>query len=64
MPGMSLLRGLRSMLVYGPDKVTEACEQLTIKDKIMNSRLLPFRSATAYSEIEKMSYYTEISSTK
>lgn len=61
---MNLLRNLRNILLYAPDKVTEACEQLTIKDKIMNSRLLPFRFATAYSEIEKMSYYTEISSTK
>lgn len=64
MPVMNLLRNLRNILLYAPDKVTEACEQLIIKDKIMNSRLLPFRFATAYSEIEKMSYYTEISSTK
>lgn len=64
MPVMNLLRNLRNILLYAPDKVTEACEQLTIKDKIMNSRLLPFRFATAYSEIEKLSYYTEISSTK
>lgn len=64
MPVMNLLRNLRNILLYAPDKVTEACEQLTIKDKIVNSRLLPFRFATAYSEIEKLSYYTEISSTK
>ena len=64
MPVMNLLRNLRNILFYAPDKVTEACEQLTIKDKIMNSRLLPFRFATAYSEIEKLSYYTESSSTK
>lgn len=65
MPVMNLLRNLRNILLYAPDKVTEACEQLIIKDKIMNSRLLPFRFATAYSEIEKISYYyTEISSTK
>lgn len=63
MPVMNLLRNLRNILLYAPDKVTEACEQLTIKDKIVNSRLLPFRFATAYSEIEKMSYSTEISST-
>lgn len=64
MPVMNLLRNLRNILLYAPDKVNDACEQLTIKDKIMNSRLLPFRFATAYSEIEKLSYYTEISSTK
>lgn len=64
MPVMNLLRNLRNILLYAPDKVTEVCKQLTIKDKIMNSRLLPFRFATAYSEIEKLSYYTEILSTK
>lgn len=52
MPVMNLLRNLRNILLYAPDKVNDACEQLTIKDKIMNSRLLPFRFATAYSEIE------------
>ena len=56
MPVMNLLRNLRNIILYAPDKVDEACRQLTIKDKILNSRLLPFRFATAYAEIEKMTY--------
>ena len=56
MPVMNLLRNLRNILLYAPDKVDEACEQLTIEKKILNSRLLPFRFATAYAEIEKMTY--------
>ena len=56
MPVMNLLRNLRNILLYAPDKVNDACEQLTIEKKILNSRLLPFRFATAYAEIEKMQY--------
>ena len=48
MPVMNLLRNLRNILLYVPDKVNDACEQLTIEKKILNSRLLPFRFATAY----------------
>ena len=56
MPVMNLLRNLRNILLYAPDKVDDACEQLHIEKKILNSRLLPFRFATAYAEIEKMQY--------
>lgn len=56
MPVMNLLRNLRNILLYAPNKVEDACEQLTIEKKILNSRLLPFRFATAYSEIEKVTY--------
>ena len=56
MPVMNLLRNLRNILLYAPDKVKDACEQLTIEKKILNSRLLPFRFATAYAEIEKVMY--------
>lgn len=56
MPVMNLLRNLRNILLYAPDKVADACEQLQIEKKILNSRLLPFRFATAYAEIEKMKY--------
>ncbi len=54
MPIMNLIRNLRNIILYAPDKVEDACAQLRIKDKILNSRLLPFRFATAYTEIEKM----------
>ena len=56
MPVMNLLRNLRNILIYAPNKVGDACEQLTIEKKILNSRLLPFRFATAYAEIEKVVY--------
>lgn len=63
MPIMNLLRNLRNIILYAPDKVDEACTQLRIKKKILNSRLLPFRFATAYNEIEKMDYETKKPST-
>lgn len=54
MPVMNLVRNLRNILLIAPDSVKEACAQLTIKEKILFSRLLPFRFATAYSEIEQL----------
>ncbi len=56
MPIMNLLRNLRNIILYAPDKVDDACAQLRIQNKIVNSRLLPFRFATAYEEIEKIQY--------
>lgn len=56
MPIMNLIRNLRNIILYAPNKVDDACTQLRIEEKILNSRLLPFRFATAYSEIEKMAY--------
>lgn len=56
MPIMNLLRNLRNILLYAPNMVDEACKQLTIEYKVINSRLLPFRFATAYAEIEKMNF--------
>lgn len=56
MPVMNLLRNLRNIIMYAPDSVKEACLQLRNEDKILKSRLLPFRFATAYEEIEKMTY--------
>ena len=56
MPVMNLLRNLRNIIMYAPDSVEEACLQLRNEDKILKSRLLPFRFATAYDEIEKMGY--------
>lgn len=56
MPIMNLIRNLRNILLYAPNAVEDACKQLRIENKIINSRLLPFRFATAYAEIEKMTY--------
>ena len=46
MPIFNLLRNLRNIMLYAPDQVEEACRQLRIEDKILNSRVLPFRFAT------------------
>lgn len=54
MPIFALLRNLRNILKKAPSCVDEACRQLTIKDKILKSKLLPFRFGTAYNEIEKL----------
>jgi 60 kDa SS-A/Ro ribonucleoprotein len=56
MPIFNLLRNLKNIFETAPHMVDEACKQLTIKDKVLNSRLLPFRFATAYTEIEAMSF--------
>lgn len=54
MPIMNLVRNLRNILLYAPDKIGEACLQMRIAGKIENSRLLPFRFASAYREVEKI----------
>ena len=54
MPLMNLIRNLRNIIKYAPSQVDEACRQMTITDKVLKSRLLPFRFATAYSEVESM----------
>ena len=56
MPIFNLLRNLRNIILYAPNRIDDAIAQLTTREKIINSRLLPFRFATAYAEIEKMSY--------
>lgn len=58
-PYMSLLRNLRNILLYAPDSVEEVCRQLTIKEKVLRSKQLPFRFATAYSEVEAIPYNKE-----
>ena len=58
-PYMSLLRNLRNILLYAPDSVEEVCRQLTIKEKVLRSKQLPFRFATAYSEVEAVPYDKE-----
>lgn len=55
MPIMNLIRNLRNILFYAPEKIEEACKQLTTREKIVNSRLLPFRFLSAYEEISKIS---------
>lgn len=63
MPIMNLLRNLRNIILYAPKSVDDACAQLTNETAVLNSRLLPFRFATAYEEIEKMSFSAKKSDT-
>lgn len=63
MPIMNLLRNLRNIILYAPKSVDDACTQLTNETAVLNSRLLPFRFATAYEEIEKMSFSDKKSDT-
>lgn len=56
MPIFNLLRNLRNIVLYAPNRVDDAVAQLTIRDKVLNSRLLPFRFATAYEQIWDMKY--------
>ena len=51
MPIMNLLRNLCNIVKYASDLVDEAVKQLTDEKKILNSRLLPFRFASAYEKV-------------
>jgi methionine synthase II (cobalamin-independent) len=53
-PIMNVLRNLRNIIETAPDQVDTAIKHLTNKEKVLKSRLLPFRFATAYEEIEKL----------
>lgn len=54
MPIMSLLRNLRNLILFAPDMAVHAVVHLTDKNRILNSKQLPFRFATAYNELLKM----------
>lgn len=64
MPIFNLVRNLRNILLHAPNSVEEACKQLTNETKIKNSRLLPFRFASAYSEIERVGLQDAVKSKK
>lgn len=54
MPIMNLLRNLRNIMLYAPDLIDEAIKQLIDHDKVVNSRLLPFRFMSAYDAVNKL----------
>ncbi|MEO6302340.1 MAG: TROVE domain-containing protein [Bacteroidia bacterium] len=64
MPIFNLLRNLRNILEIAPHMVSEACSQLTNPMKVENSRLLPFRFATAYNEIVILTKDSGVAKTK
>jgi len=54
MPIFNLVRNLRNIILHSPDSLDTVCESLRNEKKILNSRLLPFRFASAYHEVESM----------
>ena len=54
-PIMNLLRNLRNIMLYAPDLIDAAIKQLTNHDKIVKSRLLPFRFMSAYDAVNNLS---------
>jgi len=56
----ALLRNLRNIITQSPQSVKSACEMLVDERLIKNSRVLPFRFATAYDEINKIGQSKEV----
>ena len=56
----ALLRNLRNIITQSPGSVKSACEMLVDEKLIKNSRVLPFRFATAYDEINKVGSSKEV----
>jgi 60 kDa SS-A/Ro ribonucleoprotein len=56
----ALLRNLRNIITQSPGSVKAACEMLVDEKLIKNSRVLPFRFATAYDEINKIGQSKEV----
>lgn len=56
MPIMNLLRNLRNILIYAPDLIHYAVDQLTNEEKILNSKLLPFRFMSACDAINAVEF--------
>ncbi len=56
----ALLRNLRNIITQSPSSVKDACEMLVDEKMIKSSRVLPFRFATAYEEINKIGSSKEV----
>jgi hypothetical protein len=56
----ALLRNLRNIINQSPSSVKDACEMLVDENMIKSSRVLPFRFATAYEEINKIGSSKEV----
>ena len=50
----ALLRNLRNLFYQAPESLSLVCEQLTDKQRIKNSLVLPFRLDTAYQALENL----------
>lgn len=56
----ALLRNLRNIITQSPTSVKGACDMLVNEKLIKKSRILPFRFATAYEEINKIGSSKEV----
>jgi len=56
----ALLRNLRNIITQSPGSVKDACEMLVDEKMIKSSRVLPFRFATAYEEVNKIGSSKEV----
>lgn len=54
MPIFNMVRNLVNIIKYASDQIDEVCRQLTIEEKVLNSKMLPFRFASAFKEVENM----------
>ena len=50
---MALMKNLRNILEQAPDAVDDACRLLEDGERARKSLVLPFRAATAYTELQK-----------
>ncbi len=64
MPIFNLIRNLRNILESAVDQVDNVVETMTNRDKIVKSRLLPFRFVSAYTEVEKLTSVDRAAKTK
>ncbi|MFV2014204.1 MAG: TROVE domain-containing protein, partial [Candidatus Heimdallarchaeota archaeon] len=60
MPIFNLIRNLRNILINTPDQVDLVCEIINNREKIIKSRMLPFRFASAYEEVEKIKTSSDV----
>jgi len=56
----ALLRNLRNIISQAPSAIPAACNMLTDINLISKSKVLPFRFATAYEEISKLGYSSDV----
>ena len=54
MPIFNMVRNLVNIIKYAPDQIDEVCRQLTIEEKVLNSKMPPFRFASAFKEVENI----------
>jgi 60 kDa SS-A/Ro ribonucleoprotein len=57
---MAMIKNIRNIISQSPESIPLVCESLTNEDFILKSRVLPFRFATAYEEVNKIGSSKEV----